>query len=110
MDSEDFAFLMRGAFASVISRNFDSNIGVSSKVGMGGGESARARGSQRVSLCDLYISIHHTCVYIYILLPLREREGERERARALACARKSQCVCLCDFAQCLTLRFARVSI
>lgn len=31
MDSEDFAFLMRGAFASVISRNFDSNIGVSAK-------------------------------------------------------------------------------
>jgi len=32
MESEDFAFLMRGAFASVISRNFDSNIGVSSKM------------------------------------------------------------------------------
>jgi hypothetical protein len=31
MDSDDFAFLMRGAFASVISRNFDSNIGVSAK-------------------------------------------------------------------------------
>jgi len=50
MDSEDFAFLMRGAFASVISRNFDSNIGVSSKVGMGGGESARARKPACVSL------------------------------------------------------------
>ena len=32
MDTDDFAFLMRGAFASIISRNFDSNIGVSAKL------------------------------------------------------------------------------
>jgi len=66
MDSEDFAFLMRGAFASVISRNFDSNIGVSSKVGEGEGESTRARGGKRVCLCDSYKSIHHVCIYIYM--------------------------------------------
>jgi hypothetical protein len=30
MDSDAFSFLMRGAFASVLSRNFDSNVGGSS--------------------------------------------------------------------------------
>ena len=52
MDSDDFAFLMRGAFASVISRNFESTIGQ-------GGADVAEEDEQRVIIPLLDIFNHH---------------------------------------------------